>query len=89
MGGWRKVRPVARPLTLQPLSATSQLLLPYDKNANWAFRPAEQEDVDAIAELRAVVMRPDLERLGRLDVSFPIFSVRQNADAFLECATSH
>lgn len=33
----------------------------------WAMRPAELADVDAIAELRAVVMRPDLERLGRFD----------------------
>ncbi|MGA5898306.1 GNAT family N-acetyltransferase [Streptomyces venetus] len=31
------------------------------------MRPAEQADVEAIAELRAVVMRPDLERLGRYD----------------------
>ncbi|WP_030900652.1 MULTISPECIES: GNAT family N-acetyltransferase [unclassified Streptomyces] len=31
------------------------------------MRPAEQSDVEAIAELRAVVMRPDLERLGRYD----------------------
>ncbi|MFF1637689.1 GNAT family N-acetyltransferase [Streptomyces sp. NPDC058246] len=29
--------------------------------------PAEPADVEAIAELRAVVMRPDLERLGRFD----------------------
>ncbi|TWD82110.1 L-amino acid N-acyltransferase YncA [Kribbella amoyensis] len=33
----------------------------------WALRPAEAGDVEAIAELRAVVMRPDLERLGRYD----------------------
>jgi GNAT superfamily N-acetyltransferase len=31
------------------------------------MRPAEQSDLEAIAELRAVVMRPDLERLGRYD----------------------
>jgi GNAT superfamily N-acetyltransferase len=31
------------------------------------MRPARSEDVEAIAELRAVVMRPDLERLGRYD----------------------
>ncbi|MFF7307384.1 GNAT family N-acetyltransferase [Streptomyces sp. NPDC008137] len=31
------------------------------------MRPAEPADVEAIAELRAVVMRPDLERLGRYD----------------------
>lgn len=31
------------------------------------MRPAEQSDVEAIAELRAVVMRPGLERLGRYD----------------------
>ncbi|MEV6161095.1 GNAT family N-acetyltransferase [Streptomyces sp. NPDC052052] len=33
----------------------------------WALRPAEPEDVEVIAELRAIVMRPDLERLGRYD----------------------
>ncbi|MDH2424563.1 GNAT family N-acetyltransferase [Sphaerisporangium sp. TRM90804] len=33
----------------------------------WALRPAEPADVEAIAELRAAVMRPDLERLGRFD----------------------
>ncbi|GGW29373.1 N-acetyltransferase [Streptomyces caelestis] len=33
----------------------------------WAMRPAEPADVEPIAELRAVVMRPDLERLGRFD----------------------
>ncbi|MEU3188559.1 GNAT family N-acetyltransferase [Streptomyces sp. NPDC006923] len=31
------------------------------------MRPAELSDVEAIAELRATVMRPDLERLGRFD----------------------
>jgi ribosomal protein S18 acetylase RimI-like enzyme len=33
----------------------------------WALRSAEAADVEAIAELRATVMRPDLERLGRFD----------------------
>jgi GNAT superfamily N-acetyltransferase len=33
----------------------------------WALRSAEPADVEAIAELRARVMRPDLERLGRFD----------------------
>jgi GNAT superfamily N-acetyltransferase len=33
----------------------------------WAVRPAEAADVETIAELRATVMRPDLERLGRFD----------------------
>ncbi|MDX3853122.1 GNAT family N-acetyltransferase [Streptomyces sp. AK02-01A] len=31
------------------------------------MRPAEPADVETIAELRATVMRPDLERLGRFD----------------------
>ncbi|MFJ8749721.1 GNAT family N-acetyltransferase [Streptomyces sp. NPDC102441] len=31
----------------------------------WSLRPAVPDDIEAIAELRAVVMRPDLERLGR------------------------
>ncbi|MCP2322288.1 GNAT superfamily N-acetyltransferase [Hamadaea flava] len=34
---------------------------------DWTLRPATAADVDAVAELRAVVMRPDLERLGRYD----------------------
>ncbi|MEU9702092.1 GNAT family N-acetyltransferase [Streptomyces sp. NPDC047981] len=33
----------------------------------WSLRPGRPEDVEPIAELRAVVMRPDLERLGRYD----------------------
>lgn len=33
----------------------------------WHLRPAASGDVEAMAELRAVVMRPDLERLGRYD----------------------
>ncbi|OFI36747.1 GNAT family N-acetyltransferase [Arthrobacter sp. SW1] len=32
-----------------------------------SFRPARHDDAGWIAELRAVVMRPDLERLGRWD----------------------
>ncbi|MET7647272.1 GNAT family N-acetyltransferase [Streptomyces sp. NPDC005426] len=34
---------------------------------SWALRPATPDDLEAIAELRAVVMRPDLVRLGRYD----------------------
>ncbi|MFI7062353.1 GNAT family N-acetyltransferase [Kribbella sp. NPDC050124] len=33
----------------------------------WVLRAAEAGDVEVIAELRAEVMRPDLERLGRYD----------------------
>ncbi|MFG2947200.1 GNAT family N-acetyltransferase [Streptomyces adustus] len=35
--------------------------------AGWELRPATEADVEIIAELRADVMRPDLERLGRYD----------------------
>ncbi|QYX79366.1 GNAT family N-acetyltransferase [Streptomyces akebiae] len=35
--------------------------------ADWNIRPASATDVEPVAELRAVVMRPDLERLGRYD----------------------
>ncbi|MEU1123505.1 GNAT family N-acetyltransferase [Streptomyces sp. NPDC005899] len=35
--------------------------------ATWSVRPALPGDVEAVAELRALVMRPDLERLGRYD----------------------
>ncbi|MFJ4977085.1 GNAT family N-acetyltransferase [Streptomyces coeruleorubidus] len=51
----------------------------------WALRPAEPADVEPIAELRAVVMRPDLERLGRFDAH----RVRQRLrDAFCPQHTS-
>lgn len=33
----------------------------------WVLRSTEPADVEVIAELRAVVMREDLERLGRFD----------------------
>ncbi|MDN3029502.1 GNAT family N-acetyltransferase [Streptomyces sp. S.PB5] len=35
--------------------------------ADWELRPASGADLEPVAELRAVVMRPDLERLGRYD----------------------
>ena len=35
--------------------------------ADWAIRQASVSDVAAVAELRAVVLRADLERLGRYD----------------------
>jgi GNAT superfamily N-acetyltransferase len=38
-----------------------------DRPMRWAMRPAEPADVEVIVELRAIVMRPDLERLGRFD----------------------
>lgn len=34
---------------------------------DWSQRPATPADVEPVAELKAVVMRPDLERLGRYD----------------------
>ena len=34
---------------------------------SWTLRPAEASDAPWMAELRSVVMRPDLERLGRYD----------------------
>lgn len=34
---------------------------------DWALRPATPGDIDAMAELRAVVLRRDLVRLGRYD----------------------
>ncbi|GIF68078.1 N-acetyltransferase [Asanoa ishikariensis] len=33
----------------------------------WSLRPATAADVEPVAELRAVVLRADLERLGRFD----------------------
>jgi GNAT superfamily N-acetyltransferase len=37
------------------------------RRVDWELRAAEPADVEAIVELRATVMRPDLERLGRYD----------------------
>ncbi|MET8586306.1 GNAT family N-acetyltransferase [Streptomyces collinus] len=34
---------------------------------DWGIRPASETDVEAVAELRAVVLRADLVRLGRYD----------------------
>lgn len=36
-------------------------------DTDWRIRPARQADVEPVAELRAVVMRDDLTRLGRYD----------------------
>ena len=38
-----------------------------DPNQNWSLRAAADSDAQWIAELRARVLRPDLERLGRFD----------------------
>jgi GNAT superfamily N-acetyltransferase len=35
--------------------------------ADWDLRPASAADVEAVADLRSVVLRADLERLGRYD----------------------
>ncbi|MBW8797728.1 MAG: GNAT family N-acetyltransferase [Streptomyces sp.] len=35
--------------------------------ADWRMRPASDADVEEVAELRAVVLRGDLQRLGRYD----------------------
>ncbi|MFD5769441.1 GNAT family N-acetyltransferase [Streptomyces sp. NPDC127049] len=35
--------------------------------SEWSLRPGRAEDVEPVAELRALVMRADLERLGRYD----------------------
>ncbi|BCJ76803.1 N-acetyltransferase [Catellatospora sp. IY07-71] len=35
--------------------------------ADWEMRSATEADVEVVAELRAVVLRADLERLGRYD----------------------
>ncbi|MFJ6696153.1 GNAT family N-acetyltransferase [Streptomyces sp. NPDC091272] len=49
--------------TTSPRIATGTLEGP----PSWRLLPAAPSDVERIAELRAVVMRPDLERLGRYD----------------------
>ncbi|MER6129607.1 GNAT family N-acetyltransferase [Streptomyces sp. NPDC001795] len=51
----------SRPDVKVPARATSA------HAAGWALRSAVAADIEAIAELRATVMRADLERLGRYD----------------------
>ncbi|MFF8961340.1 GNAT family N-acetyltransferase [Streptomyces globisporus] len=41
--------------------------MPTSTLPHWTLRRGVPEDVEAIAELRAATMRPDLERLGRYD----------------------
>lgn len=50
----------------------------------WEFRAAGQADAEWMAELRAVVMRPDLERLGRFD---PVRVRTRFLDAYVPEAT--
>ncbi|MBB5075322.1 GNAT family N-acetyltransferase [Nonomuraea endophytica] len=38
-----------------------------EPDLTWKLRPAVPDDADPIAELRAIVLRPDLERLGLFD----------------------
>ncbi|MGW4211053.1 GNAT family N-acetyltransferase [Lentzea sp. NPDC004789] len=49
--------------------------------ADWALRPASTSDVETIAELRAAVLRPDLERLGRYDAQRVRQRLRDGFDA--------
>ncbi len=37
------------------------------QTSDWALRAVATTDIEPLADLRAVVMRPDLERLGRYD----------------------
>ncbi|MDP9951495.1 MULTISPECIES: N-acetyltransferase [Streptomyces] len=41
--------------------------MPTSTLPHWTLRQSLPQDVEPIAELRAVVMRPDLQRLGRYD----------------------
>lgn len=65
---------------------------------DWALRSARTADIETIAELRATVLRPDLERLGRFDphrarqrlrdsFSAEHTSVIETAGAFAGCVT--
>ncbi|WP_424217173.1 GNAT family N-acetyltransferase (plasmid) [Streptomyces sp. BI20] len=46
----------------------------------WSMRPAGAADVEPVAELRAVVLREDLERLGRYDDRWVRERLRRNFD---------
>ena len=49
--------------------------------ADWKIRPASDADVEAVAELRAIVLRDDLERLGRYDARRVRQRLRDGFDA--------
>ena len=50
-----------------PRDSVAAARTPSEHGAGWVLRPAAPADVEEIAELRATVMRADLERLGRYD----------------------
>lgn len=47
---------------------------------SWSYRPSSPSDASWIVDLRAVVLRPDLERLGRFD---PLRVRQRFLDAFV------
>lgn len=53
-------------------------------SVNWSLRAAEARDAEWIAELRAEVLRPDLERLSRFD---PVRVRRRFLEAFEPAVT--
>lgn len=53
-------------------------------SVNWSLRAAEARDAQWIAELRAEVLRPDLERLSRFD---PVRVRRRFLEAFEPAVT--
>ncbi|MET9953560.1 GNAT family N-acetyltransferase [Streptomyces sp. NPDC006339] len=73
--------------------------MPYaPTETNWSLRPGRAEDVEPLAELRAEVLRADLERLGRYDAhrvrrrlrdgfSPAYTSVVETDDGFAGCVT--
>ncbi|WP_080754911.1 GNAT family N-acetyltransferase [Clavibacter michiganensis] len=67
-GGYRHV-PRFGPYAADPTSVCMERDLRVDPGPlpRWILRPALADDATWMAELRAVVMRPDLERLGRWD----------------------
>lgn len=48
-------------------AAAGPVSIPPGSGGPWALRPLAPADVEPVAELRAQVMRADLERLGRYD----------------------
>ena len=64
------------PVSALPVSALSVSVVPDE----WSLRASSPSDAEWMAELRAVVMRPDLERLGRFD---PVRVRQRFLDAFV------
>ena len=54
-------------MSAQPFADEMMFHVKHRQDLEWSFRTSSLPDAEWMAELRAVVMRSDLERLGRFD----------------------